>query len=132
MQGGFISAVEARSEAIPLGTLAWFSAPPDTGAKSLAVVEVRFSPDGGHDFHLHPGQEEVIYVLEGKIEQWVGRDRRLLVAGDSAFITAGTPHASFNVTESDARILAILGPCVGETGYELVDLAGQEPWASLR
>ena len=27
-------------------------------------------------FHYHPGQEEVIYVLEGKIEQWVEWERR--------------------------------------------------------
>jgi hypothetical protein len=29
-------------------------------------------------------------------------------------------------------MLAILGPCVGEVGYELVDVAGDAPWNGLR
>jgi hypothetical protein len=41
-------------------------------------------------------------------------------------------HASFNVSERNAKILAILGPCVGAEGYELVDVSRQEPWAHLR
>jgi hypothetical protein len=41
-------------------------------------------------------------------------------------------HASFNVGESDAHIVAILGPCIGEIGYELVDVASEAPWRDLR
>jgi hypothetical protein len=41
-------------------------------------------------------------------------------------------HASFNIGDSDARIIAILGPCVGGEGYELVDVAAEEPWKGLR
>ena len=53
-------------------------------------------------------------------------------AGDSALIGAELGHASFNVSDRQAKPLAILGPCVGPEGYELVDVAGQEPWAPLR
>jgi hypothetical protein len=41
-------------------------------------------------------------------------------------------HASFNVGASDATIIAILGPCVGKIGYEVVDVAGEAPWNTLR
>jgi hypothetical protein len=41
-------------------------------------------------------------------------------------------HASFNVSDGNAKVLAILGPCIGADGYELVDVSGQEPWAHLR
>jgi hypothetical protein len=41
-------------------------------------------------------------------------------------------HASFNVGTSDAKIVAILGPCVGDGGYELVDVAGEPPWKDMR
>ena len=51
-------------------------------------------PAGGQDFHKYPDQEEVIYVLEGEIEQWVDREKRILRPGDSAFIGAGVVHAS--------------------------------------
>jgi hypothetical protein len=29
-------------------------------------------------------------------------------------------------------VVAILGPCVGPIGYELVDVAGEAPWKGLR
>jgi quercetin dioxygenase-like cupin family protein len=90
------------------------------------------SQRGGHDFHKHPHQEEVIYVLEGEIEQWLDREKRILRPGDSVFIGPDVVHASFNVGERTAKMLAVLGPCIGSDGYELVDVADQEPWASLR
>ena len=132
MSGKFISSAEVRREELSWGSLAWFSSPTVSNAEDLVVLEVTLSPGGGHNFHKHPNQEEVIYLLEGEIEQWIDRDKRLLRAGDSAFIGADVVHASFNVSSRQAKLLAILGPCVGPEGYELVDVAAQEPWVSLR
>ena len=132
MIGKFISATEVRREDLAWGTLAWFSSPAASNAKDLVVLEVTLSPAHGHNFHKHPHQEEVIYVIEGEIEQWVGQEKRVLRPGDSAFIGTGVVHASFNVGNRTAKVLAILGPCVGSEGYELVDVAAEEPWASLR
>lgn len=132
MSGKFISATEVKREKPEWGSLAWFSSPAASGAKDLVVLEVTLSPGGGHNFHKHPNQEEVIYVLDGEIRQWIGQEQRSLRQGDSAFIGADVVHASFNVSDRDAKVLAILGPCVGAEGYELVDVAGEEPWASLR
>ena len=128
----FTDSSEAQHEQVPWGTLAWFSNPDSTGTENLVVVEVRFDPDSGHNFHKHPDQEEVIYVLEGEIEQWAGTEKRTLRAGDSAFIGKDQVHASFNTSDRVARILAILGPSVGQDGYELVDVAAEEPWISIR
>jgi len=132
MSGKFISSAEVRREELSWGSLAWFSSPTVSSAKDLVVLEVTLSPGGGHTFHRHPNQEEVIYLLDGEIEQWIDRDKRLLRAGDSAFIGADVVHASFNVSSRQAKLLAILGPCIGPEGYELVDVAAQEPWVSLR
>ena len=95
-------------------------------------VAVTFSPGAGHAFHRHPNQEEFILVLEGQVEQWVGRKKRMLGPGDSAFVGRDVVHASFNTGGRAARLLAVLGPSVGQAGYELVDVAGEEPWASIR
>jgi quercetin dioxygenase-like cupin family protein len=132
MRGKFISSTEVKREQLDWGSLAWFSGPTDSGSKHLVVLEVHLSPAGGHNFHKHPNQEEVIYVIEGEIEQWVDQQKRILRPGDSAFIGADIVHASFNVSDQDASLLAILGPCIGPGGYELIDVAKLEPWASLR
>jgi len=80
-------------------------------------------PGKGHNFRKHPDQEEVVIVIAGKVEQWVDREKRILGPGDSAFIPADVVHASFNVGDQAAKIIAILGPCVGPVGYEVVDTA---------
>ena len=132
MTGKFMMADETKPEVLDWGQLRWLSCPPATGAKELTVIDVTVAPGMGHDFHKHPDQEEVIYVIAGTVEQWMDREKRILGPGDSLFIPADMVHASFNVGAADARIVAILGPCVGEAGYELVDVAGDAPWNALR
>jgi quercetin dioxygenase-like cupin family protein len=132
MSGKFVMAKEVAAEELDWGQLRWLSHPPSTGARQLTVIDVTLAPGKGHDFHKHPDQEEVLYVVAGKVEQWVDREKRMLDAGDSAFVPAGMVHASFNAGDSDAKIVAILGPCVGDGGYELVDVAAEAPWKGMR
>jgi len=123
---------ETSAEHLDWGNLRWMSHPPSTGAKALTVIEVNITPGQGHDFHKHPDQEEVIYVIRGRVEQWLKQEKRVLGPGDSVFIGADVVHASFNIGDTDAQLLAILGPCVGDGGYELVDVAEQAPWKDMR
>lgn len=132
MTGKFMLSAETPPEVLDWGKLRWMSSPPATGAKDLTVIEVNITPGNGHDFHKHPDQEEVIYVISGEVEQWLEQEKQILGPGDSVFIQADVVHASFNVGDSDARLIAILGPCVGDAGYELVDVAGDSPWKDLR
>ena len=132
MSGQFIPAAEAEREQLDWGALAWLSRPQTTGSKDLVVIEVNLLPGGGHNFHKHPEQEEVIYVIEGTVEQWLREEKRMLSSGDSVFISADTVHASFNTSSSSAKLIAILGPCVGAEGYQLVDVADEAPWNALR
>jgi quercetin dioxygenase-like cupin family protein len=89
-------------------------------------------PGNGHNFHKHPQQEEVIYVVEGTIEQWLERESKRLGPGEAVSIPADVVHASFSVGNAPAKLLVTLGPCVGESGYDVVDVADQAPWNGLR
>jgi quercetin dioxygenase-like cupin family protein len=132
MSGKFVFSSEAERETLDWGTLGWMSRPATTGARDLVVIEVNLLPGRGHNFHKHPDQEEVIYVLEGEVEQWLEQEHRILRPGDAVFIDADVVHASFNVSSAPARLLAILGPCVGEGGYVSVEMGEREPWKGLR
>lgn len=132
MTGKFMMSRDTAPETLDWGKLRWMSSPPATGAKDLTVIEVNITPGKGHDFHKHPDQEEVIYVIAGQVEQWLAEEMRILGPGDSVFIGADVVHASFNVGDTDAKLLAILGPCIGDEGYELVDVAQEAPWKDLR
>jgi quercetin dioxygenase-like cupin family protein len=94
-------------------------------------VEGVLFPGKGHNFHRHPQQEEVIFVISGSVEQWVDKRKELLGPGDAAFIARDVVHASFNVGDSEAKILAIFGPSVGD-GFETVDMSSETPWKELR
>lgn len=113
------------------GVFAQMSGPRD-GLKGIVAIEATFLPGKAHPFHFHPGQEEVIYVLEGTIEQWVESESQTLTAGDAVVIPADAVHATYNETGESAKILAILSPAVEGDGYAAVDVAADEPWASLR
>lgn len=110
----------------------WISHPPSMGAKQLTVLEGTIVPGQGHSFHKHPDQEEVLYVVAGKVEQWIDKEKQILGPGDAAFIPAGTVHASFTVGQTDAKVIAIFSPSVGEVGFEMVGMADQAPWTHLR
>ena len=131
MAGAFRPAAALDRQQHDWGVFAQVSGPRD-GLAGIVTIEATFLPGKCHDFHRHPGQEEVIYVVDGSIEQWVEQDRSILSAGDSVLIPASAVHATFNDGDAAARILAILSPAVGEDGYGVEDVSGDEPWASLR
>jgi quercetin dioxygenase-like cupin family protein len=127
----FITEAEAIKEDFKGRTNYWMCRPEITNAKDIQVCRAALPSGEGHNFHHHPELEEVIYVLEGEVEQWVEQEKRMLKAGELAHIPAGVVHATFNPTANDAVILAILSPASYE-GPFLVDVSGEEPWKSLR
>jgi quercetin dioxygenase-like cupin family protein len=132
MAGKFVTRATIEQTNLDWGSTAFVSNPGTTGAKQLTVMEVILTPGNGHNFHKHPGQEEVIYVIEGKIEQWLESSRTELGPGEAVFIPADIVHASFNISTTPAKLHVTLSPCVGDSGYEVVDVADQAPWKSLR
>ena len=132
MKGKFVLGEEITRDRPDWGEMGWISRPSDTQARNICEIEVTLEPGFAHNFHKHPRQEEVIYVMAGEIEQWLETENRTLNPGDALFIGPDVVHASFNVGTQTARLLVILSPCVGEGGYELVDVSGEAPWDTLR
>lgn len=131
MKNVFITEAEAMKEAFKGRTNYWVCRPEIAEAKGLQICRAALPAGEGHNFHRHPELEEVIYVLEGEVEQWVEKERRILRPGEVAHIPADVVHATFNVSDRDAIILAILSPA-SQQGPFMVDMSGEEPWKSLR
>ncbi len=130
--GAVMKGEDIRRQEFDWGVIGWRCTPAN-GATQLVVMDVQIWPGAAHDFHRHPVQEEVIIVGSGEVEQWVGEERSTLRRGDSVYIDAGRVHASFNDSTETAYLTVVIGPSVGlTTGYEVDDVSGQEPWASLR
>jgi quercetin dioxygenase-like cupin family protein len=96
-------------------------------------MDVTLEPGGGHDFHRHPGQEEVIIVKRGRIVQYIEQEPATLGPGDSVYLDEGVVHASFNDGDETAHLQVVIGPSLGgDTGYGLEDVSAQEPWSTVR
>ena len=105
---------------------------PSTGCSTFVVMDVTLTPGGGHDFHKHPDQDEMIVLKAGRIVQWLGEDQRELGPGDSVHIDRDVVHGSYNDFDEPAHLQVVLAPAHGEGGYTAVDVSSEEPWASLR
>ena len=126
----FVTSADAQVEVLPWGPHEWLSRAAMTDAKQLQVVRVTMPPGKAHAFHRHPCLEEIVYVISGRAEQWVGREKRVLAAGELAFVPTNEVHGTYNVFAEPLVFLAVLSPAVFE-GPALVDVSQEEPWRSL-
>jgi len=127
----FVTSREMQLEHLPWGPHEWLCRPGLTAAEQLLLVRVSMPPGQAHRFHRHPAMEEVIYVISGTAEQWVGRAWRLLHPGETAHIPRDVVHGTYNAGKDTLVFLAILSPAK-VVGPALVDVAHEEPWRSLR
>lgn len=80
----------------------------DLSAPGREVVQVRvdFAPGAKFGKHSHPG-EEIVYVIEGRLEYQVGNERPVtLEAGEVLFIPARAVHSARNVGTGNGAELA--------------------------
>lgn len=69
--------------------------------------------------HIHPDQDEFIYVLEGVIDLMLDGEESQAHAGDTVLMPRGIPHAYYNNSDQPARALFWVSP--GGTLKELFD-----------
>jgi quercetin dioxygenase-like cupin family protein len=86
----------------------------DTDGK-FALLEVSGCPGGEPPLHIHENEDEIFYVLEGRLEAVRGEEEMTLDAGDSAFLPRRVPH-TFKIISSFARALVYVTPG-GFEGY---------------
>ena len=132
----FVQIADALRETNAWTNNEWLCRPDLVAADKLLLVRANMDPQHCHPFHYHPHREEIIYVLYGRAEQWVGHEHRILSAGELAHIPPGTIHATYNPHQEPLVFLAILSPANLPTDQagtpDPTDVSAQEPWASLR
>lgn len=89
----------------------------------LTIVADRTTTDGKYDLiegyfppgtqtppHRHTRYSEQLYVLEGEFTVWVGKNKVVLGAGESALIPMGTTHVVAALSDRPARGLVVASP----------------------
>ena len=97
------------------GTFTWKATAAETGGAFL-LLEDRMERGKVTPFHLHPNEDETIYVLEGELLVDMDGEQHSVGAGGFFLAPRGVPHA-FLVTSDTARVLVIQTPGTGEAFY---------------
>ena len=126
----FVTDRECVLEQLPWGPHEWLCRTGLTDARLLQVVRVTMPGGKAHAFHRHPEFEEVLYLVDGRLQQFVGRESRTIGAGTLVHVPMNEVHGSYNVFEQPATFLAILSPATCK-GPPLVDVSMDEPWRTL-
>jgi len=127
----FIPSSSAEAEVVGEKTHSWYCGPERVEPTNLHFVRATFPPGEFHDFHNHPGMEEVLYILSGQAEQWIEDEKKILSPGDAVYIAKGVVHATFNPFTKPLEFLAVLSPADSSEPMTL-DRSQEEPWKSMR
>jgi mannose-6-phosphate isomerase-like protein (cupin superfamily) len=111
----------------------WFA-----GGGAFIMLEDRIVRGKTTPLHLHPNEDETIYVLEGELLVHVEGEEHRVGRGGLFVAPRGVPHA-FMVTSETAHILALQTPGTGERFYREAGEparsaadASRYDWARLR
>lgn len=75
--------------------------------KEAVVAKVEVAPGARAGRHTHPG-DEISYVAEGQVELLVdGQAPRVVKAGESFVVPAGTVHDAHNATDAPTRLIGV-------------------------
>ena len=97
-------------EALPVdgGVLQWLI-DRDLGAEHVMAYRLVVDPDSALS-HVHPGAEEVLYVLEGTGEARVEGATHQVGAGHAVFIPEGAEHSYINTGETPLVLVGAMAP----------------------
>jgi quercetin dioxygenase-like cupin family protein len=93
-------------------------------ATDLTLGRVVIEPGKANDRHAHPGCQEVLYLLKGRLEHSIGERSVVMESGDSVVIPRGVYHNARNIGRAPADM--IVAYSAGDRGYEPESGAGTE------
>jgi len=99
-------------------------------ASHFSIGYVTLEPNGGQVPWHNQEQEEVYFLVDGKAEMCLGDERRILEAGQAAYIPSGVFHQLTNVGDAPAHMIYCYGPA-GDVAHWRQELEGTLPKAGV-
>lgn len=109
--GLIVRAAERRRIAYPgLGAVDEFLTRGKGGRLQVIMSTVEPGGGTGEEPYAHDSDEEVVIVLEGELDLWVGDEHFHLEAGDAVTHSSRVPHRNTNNGPGPARLLFCITP----------------------
>jgi quercetin dioxygenase-like cupin family protein len=93
-----------------LGALVCLKATSEQTGGVFNLFEVSCPPGFATPLHIHYAEDVAVYVLEGRLAFFWGREKKEAVAGSYFFQPRGTPHGFRVAADTPARILYMTIP----------------------
>ena len=84
---------------------------------AFSLLEVELTGDGPPQ-HIHKGEDETFYVLEGEVKFLLGETTSIAKAGSFVSIPRGTVHAFCRVDKKNAKLLTTFTPAGFEKFFD--------------
>jgi quercetin dioxygenase-like cupin family protein len=91
---------------------------PETGAANLTVGWATFPPGAAPEGHVHPTQEEVIYIITGNGELVTPEGNAKLEPGTVVYIPVGLHHQTVSHGPDPLTMVTSFSPPVIPGSYE--------------
>jgi quercetin dioxygenase-like cupin family protein len=89
----------------------------ETSSSQLCIFEQYCEPGLGAPTHLH-AVEEVLTVIDGEADIWLGDERSRVKAGSSLIVPAGAWHGFQNASSTILHVRATLAAPIFEASYQ--------------
>jgi quercetin dioxygenase-like cupin family protein len=94
----------------PAGGLLTYMVRGEQTAGTLTVFENVIAPGDGPPLHVHGGEDESWYVIEGQLRFRLDEEMRSAPAGSFVFVPRGVRHCFHNAGGQPARVLVMFTP----------------------
>ena len=91
--------------------------------RSFSIVEATEPPGGGAPLHVHHGEAEAFYILEGTVKLTCGEQTVIGHAGDFVYTPKDVPHKYTVEGDKPARLLLLFS----RPGFEMFFAEGGSP-----
>ena len=92
-------------------------------ARNFCIGHISLDPRGGQVPWHNQEQEEVYFILEGTGEMVLGKERRMMKAGQAVYIPRGVFHQITNTGKAPLMMMYCYGPA-GEVAHWGQELSG--------
>ncbi|UCF91443.1 MAG: cupin domain-containing protein [Desulfobacterales bacterium] len=98
------------------GRLNWLAGRAVGNCEHLTLGRAMIKKGRSNPKHRHANCDEVLYLLQGKLEHIVGEQMLIMEAGDTCVVPAGVLHVARSIGEEDADI--IVAYSAGDRQYQ--------------
>ena len=100
--------------------------PENSEARNATLGLAVFPPDSAPEGHVHPGEEELLYIVSGRGRLVTPQGTIELTPGTSVYIPPGLHHATASFGPAPLELVSVFSPPVAPGSYEARSRAAAE------